>query len=279
MHEAATLGTLLQYIQGDIPFLPAGCTDTPFLNKSNGRLSLHFDYLAIQSEMRIDAPDALALGYTRTMMGFLLFQPQPKRIAMIGLGGGSLAKYCLRHLSAAQFTAVEINPAILEFRRAFHIPDDGPRFRVVCADGADYMRSNEDGTLDVLLLDGFDGHCPPAQLCTPGFYADCYARLAPGGILVANYWSGDNECMAYIARIRECFAGQMVVINTVDPGNRIVFAGKGSSFPPDASTLLERAIEPDDRHPIQLHATAQKLLKKLRQMGSPSRRRAATMNF
>ncbi|WP_237218244.1 transferase [Rugosibacter aromaticivorans] len=271
-----TLSALLQYIYGDMPSLPAGRTDTPFLSKSNGHLSLHFDYLAIQSEMHIDTPDALALGYTRTMMGFLLFQPQPKHIAMIGLGGGSLAKYCLRHLPETQFTAVEINPAILEFRQAFHIPDDEPRFRILCADGADYMRCDEDGPLDVLLLDGFDGHCPPTQLCTPDFYADCHARLTPGGIMVANYWSSDRDCMDYIARIRGCFAGQVVVIDACEPGNKIVFAGKGGNFPPDAATLLERAIEPDTRHPIKLHATAQKLLKQLRQTGWLTRRRSAS---
>lgn len=275
MPEAA-LSALLYSIYDDIPSLPAGCTDNPFLHKNNGRLSLHFDHFAIQSEMHIDAPDALALGYTRTMMGFLLFQPYPRHIAMIGLGGGSLAKYCLRHLPETQFTAVEINPAILEFRQAFHIPADGSHFRILCADGADYMRNAEEDPLDVLLLDGFDGDCPPPQLCTLDFYADCYTRLSTDGILVANYWSGDHDGMDYIARIRECFANQVLVINACEPGNKIVFAVKGNQFPPDAPSLLERAIEPDPHHPINLHATAQKLLKQLRQAEWLTRRRSVS---
>jgi len=275
MFEAAR-SMLLNSIYGDIPSLPAGGTDNPFLRKNNGRLSLHFDHLAIQSEMHIDEPDALALGYTRTMMGFLLFQPQPEHIAMIGLGGGSLAKYCLRHLPKMRFTAVEINPAILEFRQAFHIPDDGSQFRVLCADGADYMRCDEDDPLDVLLLDCFDGDCPPPQLCTLDFYADCYTRLSTDGILVANYWSGDHNGMDYIARIRECFANQVLVINACEPGNKIVFAIKDNQFPLDAATLLQRAIEPDPHHPIHLQATAQKLLKQLHQAEWLTRRHRAS---
>jgi spermidine synthase len=43
-----------------------------------------------QSEMRLDDPEALVSAYTRKMMGFLLFRARPKRILMIGLGGGSL---------------------------------------------------------------------------------------------------------------------------------------------------------------------------------------------
>lgn len=272
MPDAEPRNALLRYIEGELSHLPETRTDRPFVSRNRGRLSLHFDYLAIQSEMRLDAPEVLALGYTRTMMGFLLFQPQPAEILMIGLGGGSLAKYCRRHLPAARFTAVEINPAILEFRQAFRIPDDGPNFRVIIADGADYLRREIDGTVNVLLLDGFDGHCPPPQLCTTEFYADCHACLSDNGVLVANFWSGDRDSARHVARLRECFADQVLVIDACEPGNKIVFAGKGHGFPPAAEMLLARAVEPDPRHPIRLQATAQKLLKQLRRLPARSRK-------
>ncbi len=72
--------------------------DTPLLHEDKGELSLHFDFPTIQSRMLKADPEHLLLDYTRTMMGFLLFVPKPARIAMIGLGGGSLAKYCRRRL-------------------------------------------------------------------------------------------------------------------------------------------------------------------------------------
>jgi hypothetical protein len=52
---------------------------------------------------------ALELEYTRGMMAFLLFQRMPRDIALIGLGGGSLAKYIHRHLPDSRLTALEIN--------------------------------------------------------------------------------------------------------------------------------------------------------------------------
>lgn len=253
----------LQYIFGDIPTLPGGRTDEPFLSRRNGKLSLHFDHLATQSQMRLDAPDALALGYTRTMMGFLLFNPAPRHIAMIGLGGGSLAKYCLRHLPEAHFTAVEINSAILKFRNEFSIPADGPRFTVLCADGADYVRDAAE-TVDVLLVDGFDAYSPPPDLCSSSFYDSCHDKLAEGGVMVVNLWGGDGEHELFLSRIRESFGGQAVMINSERDGNRIVFAVKGEGFPPEESLLVSRAIEPDPRHPIKLSATIQKILGKLR---------------
>ena len=49
------------------------------------------------------------------MMGFLLFKPEPGNIAMIGLGGGSLAKFCHRDLPRSRIQAIEINPHVRWF--------------------------------------------------------------------------------------------------------------------------------------------------------------------
>ena len=65
----------------------------PFVYEDAGTLSLHFDISAIQSRMRRDDPAALDLDYTRAMMACLLFEPQPKSMLMIGLGGGSLPSF------------------------------------------------------------------------------------------------------------------------------------------------------------------------------------------
>ena len=174
----------------DLPVAEPGCS--PFVLEADGLLSLHFDYLSIQSQMRIANPVELVLGYTRTMMGFLLFTPEPRRIGMIGLGGGSLAKYCHEYLPAADITVVEINPEVIALRREFAIPPDGARFRVLCGDGADFVR-NHAGTFDVLIVDGFDLEGQAVQLGSQAFYDDCHARLAEGGTLVVNLWGCDEK--------------------------------------------------------------------------------------
>ena len=126
----------------------------PFVLETKRGISLHFDHFAIQSSMSRGSPDELVLGYTRTMMGFLLLQPQPEHICMIGLGGGSLAKYCYRHLPESTITAIEISAEVIALRDDFRIPPDDGRFKVICADGAEYMRDAAVAT-DVILLDAF----------------------------------------------------------------------------------------------------------------------------
>jgi spermidine synthase len=76
----------------------------PFVLKSAEYMTLHFSVRGTQSQMDTRWPNALELEYTRMMMGFLLFKPAPARIAMLGLGGGSLAKFCRHHLPAADIT-------------------------------------------------------------------------------------------------------------------------------------------------------------------------------
>src|SRR5690606_28313210 len=100
---------------------------------------MSFDDVSLQSRMRLDDPNALDLDYSRVMMAFLLLQPQPESILVIGLGGGSLPKYCRQHLPAAHITVVENNPAVIAARDTFQVPPDDERFSVVCADGAEFL--------------------------------------------------------------------------------------------------------------------------------------------
>lgn len=243
--------------------LPPILAGKPFMYEGYRDITLHFDCSAVQSQMRKADPDRLILGYTRTMMGFLLFQPKPEQIVMIGLGGGSLAKYCLRHVPDAHFTAVEINPDVIALRDKFGIPPDAPNFKVVCADGAVYVRDRSE-CVDVLLVDGFDRDGQPGQLCSARFYDHCYAKLRDGGVLVVNMPSGDTKFGTYAARIRESFDDQVVVVEAEELGNKIAFAYKGKDFPPLAATMSERVLDLGSTHTVALHTTAKKVLQRLK---------------
>jgi spermidine synthase len=93
----------------------------PFILDTAGTRHLYFDLRAVQSSMRLEEPDALVTAYAQKMMAFLLFNRAPRRIVMIGLGGGSLVKFCHRHLQSTRLTVVEIDPDIIELREWFHI--------------------------------------------------------------------------------------------------------------------------------------------------------------
>lgn len=220
----------------------------PFVRDDGTTRSLHFTMGELQSRMDMRNPWQLDVDYTRTMMGFLLFRPAPVRMAMVGLGGGSLAKFCYRQLPGCLISVVEINPHVIALRGDFQVPDDDARFQVHEGDGAAFVASHT-GVFDSLLVDGFDHEGQPAQLCSQGFYDDCFAALAPGGILAVNLHYDDPDYAVWIARIQRSFGGNAVEICALEKSNCIVFASRGAAISPrrmnQAASL--RGLEPAAR--------------------------------
>lgn len=221
----------------------------PYLTEHEGILALHFDALSVQSEMCIEQPDKLVFSYTRAMMSFLLFEPSPKRIAMIGLGGGSLAKYCYRYLPQTEITVVEINPDVIALRNEFAIPADDTRFQVLLGNGAEWV-TDTTRRFDVLMVDGFDAAGLPAQLSSQQFYDDCFASLADNGIMVVNLWGSNAHYDEYLERIHNSFAGRVVIVNADDNLNKIVLAVKNVEFPPSSTKIRHHAKLLCLSHPV-----------------------------
>jgi len=238
----------------------SGASDKPYLSESEGILALNFDGLSVQSEMFIDAPDDLVIGYTRAMMSFLLLAPSPERIAMIGLGGGSLAKYCYRYLPDTAIAVIEINAEVIALRNEFAIPPDDARFQVLLGDGAAWVRDMQQAP-DVLIVDGFDAQGLPEPLGRQGFYDDCYVSLADNGIMVVNLWGGYPNYDSYLARIHNSFDGRVVVVDADDSVNKIVLAFKTPDFPPSMSAIRHHANLLELTHPMNFQAKANKLVR------------------
>jgi len=211
----------------------------PFVYESLGSKALHFSISEIQSRMKLADPYALDLEYTRTMMGFLMFKPGPASVAMIGLGGGSLAKFCWRYLPRTRIQVVEINPHVIALRGDFKVPPDDERFSVIWGDGAFFVRHCTT-PVDVLLIDGFDSDGLPAKLSSQRFYDDCRDALQPGGIMVVNLHFGHRHYDVLVERIRRSFDGAILVVDDGDLSNSIVFACKGHSLEQHRAGLVRR---------------------------------------
>ena len=211
----------------------------PYVREELDARSLHFSMLAIQSRMVLARPDALTLEYTRTMMGWLLLRPQATRLAMLGLGGGSIAKFCHRHLPRCRLDVVEIDPRVIALRDTFRVPPDDARLRVIEDDGAHHVATTTE-RYDVLMVDAFDADGLPPALATPRFYDDCRDVLQPGGLLVANLHATDALQPLYLDRIRQCFDGRVAHVDDRDGCNRVVIAAKGAPLVPAGGLVSYR---------------------------------------
>lgn len=196
------------------------------VSECDGVRTLHLGSTAIQSAMRIAKPDHLELAYTRAMMAFLLFKPEPSEILMVGLGGGSLAKFVHQYMDGAKTVVVEISPKVVTVaRHLFHLPEDDERLSVIIEDGAAYLPGRK-SIADIVMIDAYDGHAQPELLTTRLFYAHAREALKEEGILVVNLWGSDKHFSTYLSRIEEAFDNLVLCLPTEKRGNIIVFGFK-----------------------------------------------------
>jgi spermidine synthase len=223
----------------------------PIVHDDAGVRCLRFNNGVIQSAMRVDEPLALDLSYSRTMMGVLLFVPEPRHVLIVGLGGGSLPKFCYHALPAARITTVEINPAVIALREQFLIPPDDERFRIIEADAGTYLAQTEIEA-DVILLDAYDANGLPPHLCSSAFYADCRRALGARGVLATNLWNGTPDRGVYIDRLNDLFDGRVWWSKPKDATNLVVFAVQDARFFPQWARLDARARTLDAEHSLGL---------------------------
>jgi spermidine synthase len=230
----------------------------PFVIDDGERRYLYFSVRLMQSEMLLRSPNSLQLRYTRKMMAFLLFHPRPQRIVLIGLGGGSLVKFCHQHLPGAHLTAVELDADVIAWREAFSLPPDGQRLEVIEGDGADYLAATTKG-IDALLVDAFDKTGFAPSLANHEFFASAFAKLSGNGVLVMNLAGEQASYAGLIGEAMTVFDDQVIVISVPEDGNHVLYAFKERHFEPRWRWLHSFAKELRAHHGLDFPAFAAKM--------------------
>lgn len=250
-----------------------GSYDKPFVADDGSGRTLYFSLTYVQSCMRIDDPDALELHYTRKMMACLFFQPQPRQLLLLGLGGGSLAKFCHRHLPLARITAVELSPQVIAFRELFGLPPDDARLRVLEADAAVHLAEAraQRARHDVIMIDVFDRDGLAPAVSDSAFYENARAVLAPAGVLVANLAGEPSVRAAHLARMQSVFGDNLLLLPVEDDGNDIVFAFRDPGFEPRWRWINSQSKAMHARYGLDFPRFAARL-ERSRKLGYLSRR-------
>ncbi|XXQ67222.1 polyamine aminopropyltransferase [Neisseriaceae bacterium B1] len=211
--------------------------------------SLHLGTPTIQSSMNINNPSELVLSYSRAMMAWLLFcDDVPQHALHIGLGGGSFVRWLDEHFPTMRQTAIEINPQVINIARtAFELPFEGEQFQIVEADGAEFVKTMR-ASVDLMLVDGFDGVQIIDDLVSADFFADSKLALSSHGIFATNWWRGDRRYAQFVARLKTEFAGKVLEIPAESHGNMAVFAFQAAPKELGLDKLKKRAAKLSDQY-------------------------------
>lgn len=145
----------------------------------------------IESRLSLTDPLALMSEYTQAMLLGLAWRPAPRRILLIGLGGGRLQIVLHHYIEQASLFTVELDPVVVDVaQRFFGFAVDG-RQRILVQDGRTYLQSlSAEAPYDLIFLDAYRAGGVPLHLSTLEFYEECRAVLAPDGAVVTNLQSG-----------------------------------------------------------------------------------------
>jgi spermidine synthase len=184
-----------------------------------------------QSVLNLRDRGQLPLGHSHYQTLAAVYAGKLDTMLMVGLGGGSVSDYFLRHVPEMKVTSVELDPGVVTAAKKYFGTTESARHRIAVGDGRVYLQRNN-AKYDVVMIDAFRGGYVPFHLLTHEFYVLLASRLQPDGVAVLNLRAGTHLFDASLVTLKRTFKSVAVYEYT---GNAIVLA------------TLQPPMEPEQR--------------------------------
>ncbi len=207
--------------------------------------SLYFGNATRQSAADLSRPGYLVLTYTRAMMSSLLFQSSHRKVLLIGLGGGSLAKFLLCHFPGCSIDAIECREQIVHLAHSyFELPED-PRLHIHIADGVDFVQNAaaiSSDRYDLILIDAYHDAGMDDNMGDQRFLQACQTLMTKNGLLTINLWARDRPSYLRTRQsLHRCFGAKPLLLPAEGTTNVIALA-------------FNQAVHSDPLKTIEVHA-------------------------
>lgn len=171
----------------------------------------------------------LVFDYTRMSFAGLLLNPNPQRVLVVGLGGGTIPLTFADLYPDTQIDIVEIDEAVFNVAKEFFFFEENDNMRVTVNDARVFIKraglTNQ--KYDYIVLDAFSGDYIPEHMLTQEFLEEVKQIMTPDAVLVANTFSTsrlyDHESVTYQRVFTEFFnfklpsSGNRIIITQLDP--------------------------------------------------------------
>jgi spermidine synthase len=179
---------------------------------------------ARQSVVKPGDPDHLELPYARAAMTGLALCEDPRRVLVVGLGGGTIPMFLRKHYPQAAIDVVDIDPEVVRVAKKFFGFREDSRMRAHTADGRRFIEQSRQ-PYDIIFLDAFGPDSIPRHLATVEFLQSVRRALTPRGLVAGNVWSrSTNRQYDDMVRTYQEVFSELLVIRVEGAGNRILIA-------------------------------------------------------
>ncbi len=222
---------------------------TILVNKNGSTVCLQFSVRRDQrNQSCIDQrrPKEMVFTYTKMMMSALLLNPNPKRVLIAGLGGGTLPTALAELFPEAQIDIVEIDPAVVAVAKRFFGFAETAKLKVFTQDARVFTKRAliRNATYDLIMLDAYNGDYIPEHLMTREYLNETKSLLTDNGIIAANTFTVsrlyDHESATYYDVFGEFFN-----LRTAQSSNRVILTSQQPL--PNIMVLGQRAKQLEDR--------------------------------
>lgn len=226
----ATVTLVVQTRADEVVFRDESPFNTVIVTEdAQGVRTLRFEeHGARQSVVKVGDPDYLALPYAKVMHVGLAIPENPKRVLIVGLGGGTIPQFLHRHFPDLVIDVVELDPTVARVAKdyfGFRVDD---KMRVYVEDGRKFIERSEP-VYDVIYLDAYGANNVPYALTTSEFLEAARRALASGGVVAGNVWSSrSNKLYPSMIRTYQHVFDHVAINDVQGVGNRIVVASTGT---------------------------------------------------
>ena len=185
---------------------------------------------------------------------FAVRRDPPRRVAMLGFAGGTVARAYERYFPAARVDGVEIDKELFDIGHRYFGLRARPQLHEYAEDARPFLR-RIDARYDVIYLDTYRQPYIPFYLATREFFELARDRLAPGGSVVVNlgHPEGSDELEKVLSATMGTALGH-VARDPIEPTNTILIASQS----PITRANLRAALPglPGDLRPLAQRSAA-----------------------
>ena len=179
---------------------------------------------ARQSIGKPGEPEYLGFAYTKVAFVGLALVPEPSRILVVGIGGGTMPMFLRAYYPNATIDAVDIDPDVVQVAKDYFGFREDDRLKAHVGDGRAFVEKTRD-PYDIIFLDAFGTRNVPVHLTTAEFMQAVRRAVKPAGVIVGNIW-GRSANPLYDAMVRtyqEVF-DELYMLDVPGTTNKILLA-------------------------------------------------------
>lgn len=185
----------------------------------------------MQSQVDLNNLRQHMLSYTRLAFCGLFYQPQPKKMLVLGLGAGVIPREMHHYFPALEINVAEIDPEIRQTAKQFFTFQEDDKLRVHISDGRmfikEQLRKESPEKYDYIILDAFNSEYIPFHLMTKEFLEQVKGVLADNGVVVANVFQNNRLFDAELATFLAAFGRCQVFVDEYSVNAMLVSPGPG----------------------------------------------------